>query len=247
MKCEHAKDFFSEYIEQSLDKPTGVALEAHLTACGACQRELDGLRQTWGALNATPAVEPPADLAWRVMCRLQEEKLQRLEAEQTRKAKNPFLGWLQALTPGAAFGYATLTALLIIGMLFPLRSALQGGVIFGPGIGTPRPAVTAVDLHPLADLAGARQDGQGRWIMPLVVTTAPQLGQSSATVTPMLRRDREWVAMESAETTQVLPPGATRTFAVPMTVEGERVLAVRVRVQAARQTFQDVVLAGPVR
>jgi hypothetical protein len=249
MKCEHAKDFFSEYIEKSLDKPTGVALEAHLTACGACQRDLDGLRQTWGALNAVPAVEPPADLAWRVMCRLQEEKLQRLEAEQTRKAKNPFLGWLQALTPGAAFGYATLTALLIIGLLFPLRSVLNrdGGIVFGLFGGPPRPAASGVDLHPLADLAGAQQDRQGRWIMPLVVTSAPQLGQSSATATPLLQRDREWVAMESAATTQTLPPGATRTFAVPATVEGERVLAVRVRVQAARQTFEDVVLAGPVR
>jgi len=245
MKCEHAKDFFSEYIEKSLDKPTGVALEAHLTACGACQRDLDGLRQTWGALNAVPAVEPPADLAWRVMCRLQEEKLQRLEAEQTRKAKNPFLGWLQALTPGAAFGYATLTALLIIGALFPI---LPKGTIFGlPIPGASRPAVSVVDLHPLADLAGARQDGQGRWIMPLVVTSAPELGQSSASAIPLLLRDREWVEMERAGTTQALPPGGTRTFAVPATVDGERVLAVRVRVQAARQTFEDVVLAGPVR
>jgi hypothetical protein len=241
MKCEHAKDFFSEYIEQSLDKPTGVALEAHLTACGACQRDLDGLRQTWGALNAVPAVEPPADLAWRVMCRLQEEKLQRLEAEQTRKAKNPFIGWLQALTPGAAFGYATLTALLIIGALFPVLN--KGGVIFGAFGGSTR----LVNLHPLADLAGARQDAQGRWIMPLVVTSAPELGSSSATATPMLLRDREWVAVDSAATTLTLPAGETRSFAVPVTVEGERVLAVKVRVQAARQTFQDVVLAGPVR
>jgi len=243
MKCEHAKEFFSEYIEKSLDKPTGVALEAHLTACGACQRDLDGLRQTWGALNAVPAMEPPADLAWRVMCRLQEEKLQRLEAEQTRKSKNPFLGWLQALTPGAAFGYATLTALLILGVLFPM---LPKGTIFGWGASS-TPAVTAVDLHPLEDLAGARQDGQGRWIMPLVVTSPPQLGQSNATATPMLLRDREWVAIDAAATTQVLPPASTRTFAVPATVDGERVLAVRVRVQSARQTFQDVVLAGPIR
>jgi hypothetical protein len=243
MKCEHAKDFFSEYIEKSLDKPTGVALEAHLTACGACQRDLDGLRQTWGALNAVPAVEPPADLAWRVMCRLQEEKLQRLEAEQTRKAKNPFLGWLQALTPGAAFGYATLTALLIIGALFPIVGKATGITLGWAG----RPVVSVVDLHPLSNLTGARQDGQGRWIMPLIVTTPPQLGQSSATVTPLLLRDREWVAMESAETTQTLPPGDPRTFAVPAMVDGERVLAVRVRVQAAQRTFQDDVLAGPVR
>jgi len=243
MKCEHAKEFFSEYIEKSLDKPTGVALEAHLTACGACQRDLDGLRQTWGALNAVPAVEAPADLAWRVMCRLQEEKLQRLETEQTRKARNPFLGWLQALTPGAAFGYATLTALLILGVLFPM---LPKGLIMGIGA-PPRPVVSTGDLHPLVDISGARQDGQGRWIMPLVVTTSPQSGQSSVTATPMLQRDREWVAMESAATTQALPAGETRSFAVPVTVEGERVLAVRVRVQSARQTFQDFVLAGPVR
>jgi len=225
MKCEHAKEFFSEYIERSLDKPTGVALEAHLTACGACQRDLDGLRQTWGALNAVPVMEAPADLAWRVMCRLQEEKLQRLEAEQTRKAKNPFLGWLQALTPGAAFGYATLTALLILGVLFPVLN--KGGVIFGFGAST-----RVVNLHPLADLAGAQQDAQGRWIMPLVVTSETELGPSSATATPMLLRDREWVAMDSAAMTLALPAGNTRTFAVPVSVEGERVMAVKLRVQS---------------
>jgi hypothetical protein len=246
MKCEHAQEFFSEYIEKSLDKPTGVALEAHLTACGSCRRELDGLRQTWGALNAVPVLEPPADLAWRVMCQLQEEKLQRLEAEATRKAKNPFLGWLQALTPGAAFGYATLTALLIIAALFPFMPNMRSTVF---GLWNPsRPAVTVVNLQPEMTLVGPQQDTQtGRWIMRLVVTTPPELGQSRTTVTPMMLRDREWVEVESAAVTQAIVAGQSQAFVLPATVDGQRVLAVRVRGWAAKTAFHEDVLAPPTR
>jgi len=246
MKCEHAQEFFSEYIEKSLDKPSGVALEAHLTACGHCRRELEGLQQTWGALNAVPVVEPPADLAWRVMCQLQEEKLQRLEAEEARKRKNPFLGWLQSLTPGAAFGYATLVALLILGVAFPL---VPKGPIFGL-FGREPVVATSVDLHPLVDIAAPRQDAPDHWIMPLVVTTVPQFGQSTVTATPLVLRDREWAEVNPAGIEgmrQVLPAGDTRSFPVPVIVGGEGVLAVRVRVQSPRQTITQDVLVVPSR
>jgi hypothetical protein len=244
MKCEHAKDFFSEYIEQSLDKPTGVALEAHLTACGACQRELEGLRQTWGALNAVPSLEPPADLAWRVMCQLQEEKLQRLEAEQTRKARNPFIGWLQALTPGAAFGYATLTALLIIAVLFPLRNMLKPGVIMGIGGGT-RPATAVALVNTEMTLMSARQDGSGSWIRPFVITPPADLVENSVTVNPVAAHGDEWV--EGAALTRALTPGQSTMIPVPATVGDDRVLAVRVHLTAAGRTMDKTILASSPR
>jgi hypothetical protein len=222
MKCEHAQEFFSEYVEKTLDKPSGVALEAHLTACAACRRDLEGLRQTWGALNATPAVEPPKDLAWRVMVQLQQERLERLEAE--RKRTNPFVGWLQALTPGAAFGYAVLVALLFVAIAFPLRPLIPQ-VTWGWG---DRPV--AVDTTPLMDLAAAQQDSRtGRWFMPLVITAPPDAGDSSVTISPMVLRGGQWAAISAS--TRALLPGPPQVVQVPVMVGTERVLAVRVEVQ----------------
>jgi hypothetical protein len=241
MKCEHAQEFFSEYIEKSLDKPSGVALEAHLTACGGCRRELEGLQQTWGALNAVPAVEPPADLAWRVMCQLQEEKLQRLEAEEARKRKNPFLGWLQALTPGAAFGYATLVALLILGVAFPL---IPRGTILGWG-GSGRPATAVALLNTEMTLMSARQDASGSWIRPFLITPPADLGENTVTVNPVAARNGEWV--EGAGLTRALTPGQPLMIPVPATVGGDRVLAVRVRLKAAGQLMDKTVLPSSTR
>jgi hypothetical protein len=245
MKCEHAQEFFSDYIEQSLDKPTGVALEAHLTACGGCQRELEGLRQTWGALNAVPAVEPPADLAWRVMVQLQHEKLERLEAETARKRANPFFGWLQSLTPGAAFGYATLVALLFIGLAFPaLKSAFPGRITFGAGGNAAR----LVDLHPDMTLTGAQLDPRsGRYVMRLVLTSVPELADSRVTVTPVVMRDGEWVELDDAAGTGVLARGQSVAIPVPAVVGSERVLGVRARVQGAGRTFHEELFAPTAR
>jgi hypothetical protein len=224
MKCEHAQEFFSEYVEKSLDKPSGVALEAHLTACAACRRDLEGLRQTWGALNAMPAVEPPKDLAWRVMVQLQQERLERLEAE--RKRTNPLVGWLQALTPGAAFGYAVLVALLFVAIAFPLRPLIPQ-VIFGLG-----DRQTAVDMAPLMDLPAAQQDPRtGRWFMPLVITAPSSASEMSVTVSPMVLRGGQWAA--TTATTRALLPGQPLVVQVPVMVGTERILAVRVEVQGA--------------
>jgi putative zinc finger protein len=230
MKCENAQEFFSDYIEATLDKPSLVALEAHLTACASCQQGVEGLRQTWDALKAVPEIEPPKDLAWRVLAQLQQERAERLEAE--RRRPNPFFGWLQSLTPGAAFGYAVLVALLVVGLAFPLTGHVPGlpSVTFG-GLGRgatlaqpmPAPMITMLDARPDA------QDGQ--WYYQLVVTAPSRPAESQVSVSPMVSTGGQ------LSRTGELPPsrlvaGNSLAIRVPVTVAEGPVQAVTVRVSA---------------
>jgi predicted anti-sigma-YlaC factor YlaD len=43
MQCDRAEEFFSDYMERTLDRPMTVALEAHLAACGRCRGDIEAL------------------------------------------------------------------------------------------------------------------------------------------------------------------------------------------------------------
>jgi len=243
MKCENAQEFFSEYIETSLDKPSTVALEAHLTACGSCRRGLEGLRQTWDAFKAVPAVEPPKDLAWRVMVQLQKERLERLETQ--RKRTNPFVGWLQSLTPGAAFGYAMLVALLLVGAAFPLTGHVPG--IHGitafdptPGLGALYPPLAA----PMITVLDARQDPQDGHLSYQVVITPP----NQPTTTRVTLKPRVMVNGQPTETqgyVTTFDAGHSQSIPVPAAVAQGPVQDVAIHVEAQGWRPYDGVIQLP--
>ena len=82
MKCDKAQEFFSDYIENTLDRPMVVAVETHLSGCEACSADVASLRDMWTVLDKVPAGEPPADFFWRTTTRLQNELLNLREAER---------------------------------------------------------------------------------------------------------------------------------------------------------------------
>jgi hypothetical protein len=228
MKCENAQEFFSEYIEASLDKPSTVALEAHLTACGSCRRGLEGLRQTWDAFKAVPAVEPPKDLAWRVMVQLQKERLERLEAQ--KKRTNPFVGWLQSLTPGAAFGYAMLVALLLVGAAFPLTGHMPPGITFNL-----QPTVQVFEqpqLHgPMVTVLKAQQDPQdGHLFYQLVITPPDQPAETRMTLKPRVMVNGQLTEMQG--TVATFEAGHSQSIPVPTAVAQGPVQDVVIHVEA---------------
>ncbi len=77
MKCESAREYFSDLIEKSLELGKQVAVEAHLAACPTCHAEFDCLQALWPHCD-TPLLEPPADLARRIRVALREENSRRL-------------------------------------------------------------------------------------------------------------------------------------------------------------------------
>ncbi len=114
MKCDKAQEFLSDYIESTLDRPMTVALESHLSGCEACSADVAGLRGMFAVLDKVPQVEPPADFVWRTTTRLQNELLNRREAEQAKA-----LPWWKRLTPVQSFSYAAIAALLVVGIAVP--------------------------------------------------------------------------------------------------------------------------------
>lgn len=124
MHCDRAQEFFSDYLERTLDRPMTMALEAHLTSCVICREELEALQDTLLALDAVPDVVPPADGAWDVMRRLRNARAEQLEAER-RKAPT-FLEWLRSLNPLSVGMGASLATLVIGGTLLLTTPDYQG-------------------------------------------------------------------------------------------------------------------------
>jgi hypothetical protein len=61
MVCEEIRELFSEYLDEVLDGPAKAALEAHLSSCEACRKELESLRSVLRELHSLEPVEPPLD------------------------------------------------------------------------------------------------------------------------------------------------------------------------------------------
>jgi hypothetical protein len=119
MKFDKAQEFFSDYIESTLDRPMTVALETHLSGCEVCSTDVADLRSMWTVLDKVPAVEPPADFVWKTTTRLQNEVLNRREAERAKP-----LPWWKRLTPVQSFSYASIAALLVVGLTIGVNSTI---------------------------------------------------------------------------------------------------------------------------
>jgi hypothetical protein len=97
-----------------------VAVETHLSGCESCSADVASLRDMWTVLDKVPQVEPPADFVWRTTTRLQNEVLNRREAERARP-----LPWWKRLTPAQTFSYVGVAALLLVGVMFPVVGKYQ--------------------------------------------------------------------------------------------------------------------------
>ena len=101
MNC---KDIQEQLLQMAVERgPASVELESHFTACPACARELEQMRQTMALLDEWPAPEPSPYFDVRLQARLREEQ---------RKARFSWRYW--ARKP-AAVGIAA-TILLALGV-----------------------------------------------------------------------------------------------------------------------------------
>jgi anti-sigma factor RsiW len=141
MQCERAQDHFSDYLEQTLDRPLTVTLEAHLNGCPACREEVAALRSLCLDLNSMPEVEPPWDGAWQVMAQVRNARAEQYEAQRRRAPS--FLQWLRSLNPASAVAGAGLATLVV------------GGTLLFPGVGD-HVRNAFIWLRPSAPLVAAR-------------------------------------------------------------------------------------------
>ena len=131
MQCERAQEFFSDYLERTLDRPMAGALESHLGSCATCREEVEALQQTLLALESVPEVEPPWDGAWQVIRQIRAADAERAAAQ--RPWNEVFSHWLRSLNPMSAAMGAGLATLVIAGALvFPGMLPQHMGMDFVP-------------------------------------------------------------------------------------------------------------------
>src|SRR5437764_4915124 len=98
-------------------------------------------------METMPQVEPPADGAWEVLCRLHQ--VQAEQWEQERRRAPGFLEWLRGLSPANAAMGGALATLVIAGTVWYTANPRHTQNTVLPGIG--RSAPPPVAPHPASD------------------------------------------------------------------------------------------------
>ena len=114
MKCESARERFSEYIDDALESEQRTALESHLAQCAECRRELRAWRRTTEAVKGLPRHSVPRGFAHRLMARLGAGGAARVPARR-----------IVSLWPRVAAVAAML--LLALGVIFVVGQGWLGG------------------------------------------------------------------------------------------------------------------------
>jgi hypothetical protein len=217
MQCERAQEFFSDYLERTLDRPMTVALESHLGNCAACREEVEALQETLLALDAVPEVEPPWDGAWQVIRQIRAQDAERQEAR--RPWSISFGQWLRTLNPASAAmgaGLATFVlagALLVPGVQHVIRNSFWGPAA-KPSVEMPEVRATynpqteqvSLQIRPRSGLPGA----------------AARLNVGAAEIPIADADDRDLSAGRAIEQPVILHQGGRQAEALWLTVSSQR-------------------------
>ncbi len=131
-----------ETIARLVDEAPDAAERAHLDACVECRRTLEDMRADLAALQALPALEPPAEEWPAIETRLAAEGL--LRHPRQRIAWQ--LSLLRAAAAVAIFVFGGFTGAIWTGQRLPAsdeRTALGPGPVTGPSITQQSPRVAA--------------------------------------------------------------------------------------------------------
>jgi len=180
MQCERAQEFFSDYLERTLDRPMTVAVEAHLAGCSGCREEVETLQATFYALEAAPMVQPPADGMWQVKARLANLRAEEYELQRHRQQSGGLLGWLRGLSPLRAAMGAGLATLIVGGGIVVAVPTVR--LTFFPFLG-PSPVVAVNPATaPALEVQVAQVTPEGAQIN-LLVTPSSEIRDAKVTAT----------------------------------------------------------------
>jgi hypothetical protein len=71
MECHRVKKFLSEYIDNTLDEPTGALIEGHLKECRDCNYEYISMKSMVAELGSMSPLEAPGDFLEKVHERIE--------------------------------------------------------------------------------------------------------------------------------------------------------------------------------
>lgn len=126
MSCEHWREKFTDFIEDSLPADQRQQMEAHLQQCSACAGDWEAFRRTVAALRELPVVAAPEDLPARIR--------QALPVQQ--RVFGYRISW-------QAVGAVAAAACLLVGFWVAFSYQRPGGIMVHRE--APRPALSRVE------------------------------------------------------------------------------------------------------
>ncbi|MCH8273778.1 MAG: secretin and TonB N-terminal domain-containing protein [Armatimonadetes bacterium] len=140
MKCQKAKELFSELHEQTLSGGLKQTVERHLFECPVCQEDYRAFKVVYDQIGSLPSVQEPEDLHERIMRRVDRAAWDRKQA-----APAGFL-WLRSLA------FAGVAA-AVVGVAYVGYKQLADGTTQAVPVPVPAP-VTQAELPVVARANG---------------------------------------------------------------------------------------------
>ncbi len=114
MECDHVKKLLSEYIDQTLDKPTGILIEGHLRDCRDCNYEYISLRAMVKELGSMGSLEAPKDFLEKI-----HKKIEAKPSEVRTGSFSFFPSWNRIPMELLAMGLTAVLIFMIFNMIRP--------------------------------------------------------------------------------------------------------------------------------
>ncbi len=138
--CTHCRERFSDYLDGLLAAPERAEMDAHLSACPDCRREMERWRATLDTVGGLPRPAAPEGFRARVMAQLPLDAAPSEEAEPERRERPRLLTLYLRALPVAAM-------LLIV---FGVVAIVQRNEARGPRRGIHAPVAPAAQSTSLA-------------------------------------------------------------------------------------------------
>ncbi|MGC8667436.1 MAG: anti-sigma factor family protein [Chthonomonadales bacterium] len=154
MRCDTARDHFSDYASGHAHEALRAALDLHLADCPSCRREVEDLKLLWRALDQLEVVEAPPSLRSEVWRRIDAEA--QLQQQLRPRTLANLLAGRAAWQRVTAWGVAVCLVALLAGITVPgnYQRALLGDLGFRrllPGPTVPEVTARVSSVTPVAD------------------------------------------------------------------------------------------------
>ena len=111
MKSSHVINYLTGYIDQTLEPHERERVKSHLIFCKSCRHILNDLEKNITTLKAIPKINPPVDLAGKILTSAKEEPESKEAPKPTSTTTPPKDQWFLSLK-----GAAVLATCLLVGV-----------------------------------------------------------------------------------------------------------------------------------
>jgi hypothetical protein len=188
VKCQHACEQLTTYLDGELEDDRGSAVRGHLRECDACRQVAADEAKLRDGLRALPPIDPPQALWSGVQARLAKEEVADARRPAWRRTLAKSLLWLRQPQPLSLAGAAIATVVVLVvwktrheePVAPPPAPVAEEHVVIAPSVAPPPPVVNdtgdvTADLaaqparqsddyaHAAAELTKLADDARASW------------------------------------------------------------------------------------